>query len=179
MKTINENKALKAYATYCITTPEPMEFEEMFREVPLGYEVTKQHLFAYGLGHEEPLQRMKDIRSLLKPRMDSCYEAGFHNAATLFISFFTKAKNDVYLDVTECEAEECVCDIPEDLTDVVVALEGKMVEMADMSDNFVKAAEKDGIIAANEIKALREKVEWLEAEVKTAESRASVANVIV
>lgn len=110
MKTINENKALKAYATYCITTPEPMEFDEMFREVPLGYEVDNKHLFAYAPGHEEPLTRMKNIRHLLKPRMDSCYEAGFHNAATLFISFFTKTKDDVYLDVTECEDDGCDCE---------------------------------------------------------------------
>jgi len=109
MKIINENLARKAYATYCITTPEPMEFEDMFTKVPTGYEVTKQHLFAYGAGHQEPLQRMKDIRWLLKPRKDSCYEAGFHNAATLFISFFTGAKDDVYLDVTEC-IDECECD---------------------------------------------------------------------
>jgi len=179
MKTISENKALKAYATYCITTPEPMEFGEMFREVPLGYEVTKQHLFAYAPGHEEPLQRMKDIRWLLKPRMDSCYEAGFHNCATLFISFFTKAKDDVYMDVTECEADECVCDIPEDLTDVVAALEDELVFLANESDELANAAAKDGIIAASEIAALKEKVEQLEAEVKAAESKASVANVIV
>jgi len=99
-----------------------MEFEDMFTKVPTGYEVTKQHLFAYGAGHQEPLQRMKDIRWLLKPRKDSCYEAGFHNCATLFISFFTGAKDDFYLGVTECIDEgcdncDCACEGDEEATD--------------------------------------------------------------